>query len=237
MLRMAIVDDDNRYIEKLQSHLKRYQEENNISIQISTFSNGFELISGYEPIYDLLLLDIEMPHLNGMEVAKCIRKSDPHAVIVFITNTAQYAINGYEVNAFDYMMKPVDYTHFSIKFSAAIEVIDKEEELSIIVPIEEGSRYIKSHEIIYIEVCDHWLHIHTKDGTYKKLGSLREMDEKFSTHHFIRCSKSYLINLQYVNRIRSELLIMQGGIELKISRTKRKDVQKAFVDYYNGIRW
>jgi len=237
MLKVAIVDDDSIYIHELNAHLMRFKAEKGIEIQVTTFSSGFELISDYEPIYDILLLDIEMPHLNGMELAKSIRKSDPYAVIVFITNTAKYAINGYEVNAFDYMMKPIEYTQFAIKFSAAIEVIVKRSEYSILVPTQDGSRHIKAQEIIFIEVRDHWIFIFTKDGEFKMLGILKEMETQLSAYHFIRCNKSNLINLQHVTRMRSYSVVMQGDHELKVSRGKRKEVQNAFISYYNNMRW
>ncbi len=237
MLKIAIVDDDVKYIDEISAHIQRYQAEKGVSIHVTTFTSGFELISDYKPIYDIVLLDIEMPHLNGMDVAKSIRKADPHAVIVFITQTAKYAINGYEVNAFDYMMKPIEYTQFSIKFGAAIDVIDNREEFSLMVPLEDGRRHVKAQEILYIEVKDHWLHIITKDGELMMLGSLKEMEEKLSQSHFVRCSKSFLINLQHVTRMRTDSVMIHGNHEINMSRTKRKVVQNLFVDYYNKMRW
>jgi len=237
MLKIAIVDDDFTYLEKLYQHLTQYEKDHDVSIQVTSYSNGFEMISHFKPIYDIIFLDIEMPHLNGMEVAKEIRKSDPHAVIVFITNTAKYAINGYEVQAFDYMMKPIDYTQFAIKFSAAIDVIDRKEEVNILVPVEDGIRNIRASEIIFIEVRNHWLFFITKEDEYKMLGSLRDMNDKLKPYHFIMCNKSYLINLKHVVKMNSESVLMSGGHDLKMSRARKKEVQAAFIAYYNQMRW
>ncbi|GAB6108967.1 LytR/AlgR family response regulator transcription factor [Fusibacter bizertensis] len=237
MIKIAIVDDDFIYLEKLYQHLTQYEKDHDVAIQVTSYSNGFELISHFKPIYDIIFLDIEMPHLNGMEVAKEIRKSDPHAVIIFITNTAKYAINGYEVQAFDYMMKPIDYTQFAIKFGAAIDVMQTKEEFSILVPLEESVRNIKYSEIIFIEVRNHWLHIITKEGEYKMLGSLKEMNEKLVPYHFIMCNKSYLINLKHVLKMNSDSVLLSGNHDLKMSRAKRKEVQTAFMDYYHQMRW
>lgn len=237
MLRIAIVDDDLKYCEALLSHISRYKDEKEIDVNVVTFSSGLEFISDYEPVYDILFLDIEMPYMDGMELARSIRKSDPHAVIVFITNLAQYAINGYEVNAFDYMVKPVEYMSFSIKFQKIIEAVDKSDEFSLLIPLEDGGRHMKTNEIIFIEVVDHWLYIHTKDGEYQLLGTLKKMEEKLQEHHFIRCNKSYLINLRYVVRMRSDIVVMQGDKELTISRSRRKDVQDKFIEYYSEMKW
>lgn len=237
MIRVAIVDDDPVYVNEINSHLLRYKNEKNADIHITQFSSGFELMSEYKPVYDILLLDIEMPHLNGMELAKAIRQLDPYAVIVFITNTAKYAINGYEVNAFDYMMKPIEYTQFAIKFQAASESIVKKTDVSILVPTKDGSRHIKAQDIIYIEVRDHWIHFFTKNGEYKMLGILKEIEAKLSAHHFIKCNKSNLIHLQYVTRLRNDTVVLFDRYELNVSRSKRKEVQAAFVDYYNNMSW
>ena len=237
MIRVAIVDDDALYIKEMNSHLMQFKKEHHSEIQMTQFSSGFELMSDYKPVYDILLLDIEMPYFNGMELAKAIRLLDPYAVIVFITNTAKYAINGYEVNAFDYMMKPIDYTQFEIKFQAAVDSMVKKSEMSILVPTKDGSRHIKAQDILYIEVRDHWLHFFTKSGEYKMFGMLKEFETKLKDHHFIKCNKSNLINLQYVTRLRNDSLIVFDRDELKVSRSKRKEVQTAFIEYYNQMSW
>jgi len=237
MFKVAVLDDDHRVVQELCSHIHRYQQENKVAISVAAFTKSLELISDYEPIYDVLLLDIEMPHLNGMEVAKIIRKMDPYVVIVFITNTAKYAINGYEVSAYDYMMKPVEYTHFSIKFSSILEASKKANDLSLLVPVEDGSRHIRTSEILYIEVRDHWLNIVTKEGIFGILGSLKEMEEKLSAHDFVRCNKSYLINLQYVTRLKSDVVIINNNYQLEVARSRRKALQEAVVNYYHHVSW
>ncbi len=237
MLKIAIVDDDSVYIEALKAHIEIYQSERKLNIEINVFSSGLQLITDYEPNYDILFLDIEMPHMDGMELARSIRKSDPYVVIVFVTNMAQYAVKGYEVNAFDYMVKPIDYTHFAVKFGAAIEAVNKRENFGILIPWEDGTRQMNVQEIFFIEVRDHWLYIYSPEGEFQMLGSLKEMEEQLVDHHFIRCNKSCLINLQYVTKMRSDVVVMQSGHKLSISRARRKEVQNVFIDYYSEMRW
>jgi len=233
MLKIAIIDDEISCIQSLKSHIQCYMNENNIQIEVSEFLNGLRLIADYKPEYDIIFLDIEMPHMNGIEVAKYIRKSDPHAIIIFVTNMAQYAVEGYEVHAFDYMIKPPDYISFSAKLQSAIKALKSRKETSIIISGEEGKRHVMAGEIIYIEVKDHWLYVHTKENTYEMLGTLKEMEKQLEGCNFVRCNKSYLINLQFVTRMRPEFVILNKEIELKISRARRKEVQFAFIDYYS----
>ncbi len=234
MLKIAIIDDEISCINIFKSYIQRYQKEKDLKVEISGFLNGLMLIADYKPVYDIIFLDVEMPHMNGVEVAKYIRKSDPHAIIIFVTNMSQYAVKGYEVNAFDYIIKPMNYISMVAKLQLAIKVIKAKKEMSIIIPGEDGDRHIKAGEIIYIEVKDHWLFIHTKDNIYKLLGTLKEMEEQLEDYNFVSCYRSYLINLKYVTRMGSEFVILDNEIELKISRSKKKEVQSAFVDYYSS---
>ena len=107
MLRIAIVEDDRNYIQQLQRYLQRYSQESEQAMDISVFTDGDEITEGYRPVYDIILMDVEMSFMNGMTAAQEIRKLDPEVVIIFITNMVQYAIQGYSVGALDYVLKPV----------------------------------------------------------------------------------------------------------------------------------
>lgn len=126
MVRIAIAEDDPAYRATLEEYLDRYRRENGLEAEVTTFSDGLALTEGYRPVYDLLLLDIEMPNLDGMSAAEKIRSSDPEVVIIFITNMAQYAIKGYQVDALDYVLKPVSYAAFAFKLKKAQYDIAKE---------------------------------------------------------------------------------------------------------------
>ena len=119
MFRIGIAEDDPSFQKTISEYIERYQKEKNIDIQASFFQDGNELVFKYEPIYDVLLLDIEMPKMNGMDAAREIRKRDQRVLIIFITNMAQYAINGYEVGALDFVLKPIKYFSFSMKLEKA----------------------------------------------------------------------------------------------------------------------
>jgi Response regulator of the LytR/AlgR family len=112
-MRVAIIEDDEATRCQLVNYLQRYTRQYETEFQIQQFSDGIQLAENYRPVYDILLMDIEMAQLNGMETARRIRKFDEEVLIVFITNTAQYAIKGYEVGALDYILKPIPYFSFS----------------------------------------------------------------------------------------------------------------------------
>ena len=112
MYHIAIVEDEAEFSMQLQTFLEQYQKEETIRFKISVFHSGEELLKEYQPVYDVILLDIEMPGINGMDAAAKLRESDQEVVLMFITNIASYAIRGYEVGALDFVMKPLTYYAF-----------------------------------------------------------------------------------------------------------------------------
>ena len=121
MIRVALLDDNQEDRKILMEYLRRFRIEENIQIEIASYDSGLEFLESYGGGYDVIFLDIEMPGLDGLEVSKEIRQMDEMAGIIFITNMAQYAICGYEVNAIDFMLKPVKYPNFSEKFKKALD--------------------------------------------------------------------------------------------------------------------
>jgi DNA-binding LytR/AlgR family response regulator len=109
MIRIAIVEDDRHDREALKKCLNRYEKENQVKFTVTEFQDGEDIVTDYTASYDLIILDIEMAFLNGMKAAEKIRELDTNVIIIFITNMPQYAIQGYKVNALDYILKPISY--------------------------------------------------------------------------------------------------------------------------------
>ena len=136
MIRIATVEDDVRDRVALKNHLHRYEKENNQKFSIVEFQDGEDIITNYAAEYDLILMDIEMTFLNGMKAAEKIRELDTDVVIVFITNAPQYAIQGYKVNALDYMLKPISYFSFSETMSRALRKVKTKEKEYIAISMK-----------------------------------------------------------------------------------------------------
>ena len=192
------------------------------------------MVFKYEPIYDVLLLDIEMPKMNGMDAAREIRKRDQRVLIIFITNMAQYAINGYEVGALDFVLKPIKYFSFSMKLEKALKSVKGQESVNILLEYKDGMKKVSSDEIVYVEIRDHWRHIFTVDEEYQLLSTLKEFAAKLADYHFICCSSSFCINMKYVTDFQKDIITLNDKTELKVSRSKKKEVKQALLDYYKG---
>ena len=150
MIRIAVVEDEELYAEQLQNYISKYAEERKKQIKVTWFQDGEDIVSGYKGEYDIILLDIQMRFMDGMTAAEKIRDLDYEVVLMFITNMIQYAVRGYEVDAMDYVVKPVEYFAFSQKLDKAIGRIQKKTEVFLKVPVENGVKKLNVAEILYI---------------------------------------------------------------------------------------
>lgn len=173
-MRIAIVEDEAVYQQQLRDYLKKYQEEFSCPLQISVYDSGMSFIHSFTSQFDIILLDVAMPYIDGFETAKRIRESDSEVVILFVTSQAQHAIKGYEVDALDYILKPISYFAFSQRLKRALSRVSRKEEPYLVLNLKSETRKLKISSIYYIEVRDHNLVYHTTDGDYSAFGSLKE---------------------------------------------------------------
>lgn len=234
MLRIAVVEDDPGYIRQLQEYLGQYGRESGQSIDISVFTDGDEIVEGYRARFDIILMDVEMRFMNGMEAAREIRKMDPEVVIIFITNMAQYAIQGYAVDALDYVLKPVSYFAFSQRIDRAITRLKSRERKYITIPVRGGARKLDVAQIYYVESRDHELTFHTQTGDMVCGLTLRQVEEQLTGGHFFRGNNSYLINLEHVDGIQDGCAVVRGDL-LKLSRPRKNAFMEALANYMGEV--
>ena len=229
-IRVAIVEDEAKAAETLQGHLERYGQENGLQFRVKTFTNPVAFLDPYTADYDLVYMDIQMPLMNGMDAAHCLRDVDQKVALVFVTSLTQYAIEGYEVNAMDYIVKPFNYYDFALKLTRILERIPPHEGEDLLVSTEVGNVRLNIDSIRYIEVQGHHLIYHTSRGEYTQYGSLSKVEPQLEAHHFTRCNSCYLVNLQYVESIRGYNVTVAGET-LKISQPRKKPFTQQVEEY------
>ena len=232
-MKIAVVDDSPRDLQLIKGYVERYFKENGGDYQVRTFENGLDFLDEEKLSFDIVFLDVEMPHLNGIETARNFRKRDKMAVLVFITNMAQYAIHGYEVDAIEYMVKPVEYYNFSDKMEKALRFVKRDQEKTLLLHGQEVTARIPVSGIYYMEKERNYILFHTKEGNFRERGSMGEMEEKLAGSGFSRCITGCLVNLRYISKM-SKDAVWVGDRCLPISISQRKQFAKDFADFLGG---
>ena len=234
MIRVTIVEDDEHYVNQIREYLGRYAQEQGCEFKIQVFRDGDGITAHYRPEHDIILMDIEMPFVDGLSAARLIREQDAEAVLIFITNSAKYAIQGYAVDALDYVLKPISYFSFSQYLTRAIARIKKHNSNYFTV-MSKGNIYkLEVSSVYYVESQDHSLIFYTQNGEYSCTGKMKEIEEKLSEFSFYRCHISYLINLAYVKGFRQGFVIIQGK-EIPVSRNKKKEFFQMMMKQMNKV--
>lgn len=233
MVRIGIAEDDQDCIDQLQDYLSRYQKETGETFHVQVFRDGAQLTFDYQPVFDILLLDVEMPNMDGITAAGHIREIDQDVTILFITNMAQYAIKGYSVRARAYLLKPLNYYGFFLELQDAIASLKRKEVSALLLTTEDGMVKVPVGKVLYVESQKHYLLIHTADDAIRIRSAMKPMEDRLEGCFFARSSVSFLVNLAHVDGIHGDCVAVAGR-GLPISRQKRKDFIAALTAYLGG---
>ena len=233
MLHIAICDDNSLALDRIVRLLESYRTEKNAPISWRTFLSASELISAmHTEEYGLLLMDILMPGVSGMEAARAIRTFDSDVKIVFLTSSPDYAVEGYAVKAMDYLLKPVNRERFFALMDRLVAEEYKRSE-SIHIKTTAGAAKLLLSALSYVEVKDKLLYFHMDDGSVRtSRASLAEYEPNLlSRGNFLKVHRSYIVNLRHVAELTADSLITFGGETVPISRLLYAHVRQIYMDY------
>lgn len=233
MIRLALVEDDALYRSQLREYIDKYSAASGEKFTVTEFSDGDEIALGYKAVYDIILMDIEMKFMDGMMAAEEIRKKDTEVIIIFITNSPQYAIKGYAVDALDYVLKPVSYYAFSQRLSRAIERAARRARHYLQINAHGTAHKMDTAALYWVESCGHDLVFHTAEGALTASGSMAETETRLAQDSFFRVNKGCLVNLEHVDCMDGEDAVVHGE-RVPIARARRKAFLDALNDYING---
>ncbi|MBR1813008.1 MAG: response regulator transcription factor [Lachnospiraceae bacterium] len=233
MIKIALVDDEAQHRAALEKHLTAFFRGKD-TIQCAPFSDALDLLNCYDFSFDIIFLDIDMKHSNGMEAARRLRKMDDRVLLVFETRLAQYAVEGYLVDAVGYLIKPIDYYSLSLVMTKAYSALQKARKTAKIVVMDMDRKVlVDSTEIRYIEVLDHMLIYHTVSGDRKDWNTLNRREKELTPFSFFRCHRCFLVNLRHVTGIDpASDEVMLGEVRLPISRGKKAALLDAVMNLY-----
>lgn len=228
MINIAIVEDEKKSAETLSEYLEIYSKKNVEDISIRQYGDALAFLDDCRDGFDIVFMDIELPHMNGMDASFELRKIDKRAILIFVTNMKQFAIRGYEVNALDFIVKPINYQAFAYKMQKAVAMFKANVDFEITINQAGGIRRISIKEISYIEVSGHKLLYHTFNETITSRGSLAELEENFKIYNYLRCNSCYLVNPNHIVLVNGQTIILRNGEKLQISYPRKKKFMEEF---------
>lgn len=235
VLRVAIVENDMDTGMQMQTFVQRFARDEGLDIRVEEFDRADRFLAQYKHVYDIIFMDTDLPGLDGMEAARRLRKRDTDVVLVFVTALARHAIRGYEVDALDFVLRPLNYYAFSVKLERAIRRVSQRADEHILLKASGGIHRLEIKQIHYLETRSRMLYYHTASGVYSVRGSLRDAQAQLAQYSFAKCNQCYLVNLQHVTDVRDEYVTVAGE-DLEISRRNRKTFLDAVVAYIGGVR-
>lgn len=232
MVRVKILEDNPADQNALIKCLHQYERENGVRFSIETYDNPGRFLDEYHMDCDLAFIDIELPLFNGMDTARQLREVDPVVLLVFVTNMEQYAINGYEVDALDFVVKPINYYRFCAMMRRALRNLPDRNDKELILQTSGTIKRLRISQIYYIEIQDHLLLYYTDEGHISAWGRMSDVEAELDAYNFARCSSSHLVNLQYVKSV-TKTEVVVGNTTLPISQRRRKAFSDRVLAYLN----
>lgn len=236
---IAIVEDNYSDAEVLRKYIEQFCNEHNVSCNIDSFQSSTDFLNRFDNQYDVLFLDVELQdgESDGMEAAHIIRKNDPSVTIVFVTNLSKYAVEGYQVNASDFIVKPINYASFCFRFQNVLEKLIHQDQRAILIKTKGNYCKVLIKDIYYICIINHLCYFYgtfrpeEKEGEltcYESWMQLNAVQKEIDSERFVKCSPSYLINVDHISKLTKDSVVL-GDTVLPLSRNKKKGVIEAYL--------
>lgn len=235
-INVAVIEDADDAFLSVKTCFEQYSQNTEYTFNITRFVYSELFLENYKPCFDIVIMDVMLPGMNGMDAAASLRKFDPEVVLIFVTNMSQYALKGYEVDALDYILKPINYNSFAMKIDKALRRIDKaSEELKLSLRTVDGIRLVRVSDIYYIDILRHYITVYSCHTDISSYGVLNEIEKQLPAN-FIRCSACAIVNLKYVEGIYGDEIKLKNGKLVHIGRTRKKDLMTALAKHIVGGR-
>ncbi|WP_250675560.1 LytTR family DNA-binding domain-containing protein [Paraclostridium ghonii] len=231
MIEIVICEDEKETQLLIEDYIDNILTNVNVEYEIKKYSSGEELLEESLTDIDILLLDIQMEQINGMDTARKIREVDNKMEIIFITSLIDYVQEGYEVRAYRYLLKPIESEELRKHILTCIKDIEINKNNHILIKNKSNTYKIDSNEIKYVEVQKKDMIIHTINKNFDVRYSLEKIEKDVNLDKFVRCHKSFLVNLSYVENIKPNTLVLESGEEVPVSRYRYKDVKERFFKF------
>lgn len=240
LLNIAICDDEIQEIKKIEDYLVTFSVQSGVEFNIDKYSDGIKLLSVYNENhfkYDVVFLDVEMPKISGMKLAEKIRQlPDRNVLIIFITSYPEYMQDSFDVQAYQYLIKPLTYTLFEEKMKRLIGYLSELQTNITVISLKKGEIVLHLEDIICFETIKSLttksdLLVTTINEELAIKGKIAEMELKLKEQYFISVHRSVLVNMKYIRRFNSNMVELTNGKIVETSRRKLSEIKEAFSKY------
>lgn len=232
-MRIAICDDNKREMEEVLSLIQSFSLQKNLPFIYHLYENGFQLLDSIESgtVFDVIFLDILMPHMTGIDTARKIRKTDSTVKIIFLTSSSEFAVDSYAVGAYYYLLKPVKDNNLYAVLDKLIRSLKTQVEDSIIINEGKKIRRLLLSELVYIEIQRRTVFFHMEDGIVcESTGTLSELEQEILHFpYFVKPHRSFLVNLRHVTQITQNELVTDLKVSIPLSRGRYEEISNAFL--------
>lgn len=229
MIKIAICDNEPVMCEKLKGMISKKMEAWGEKYGITCFVSGMKLL--FSPLdFDLLFLDIQMPGIDGVNLARRLREKEFEGILIFVTILKECMLDAFEVEAMDYLCKPVDERRLEDALKRSLKRLGRKQERHLFIQTINWCRTVKLCDIYYCEVINRKILLHTKEGTIDYYGKMKDVQLK-TAPFFIRCHRSYLINPDYLVEYMGGQVRMANGEEVPVSKNYRQTLMEKMMDY------
>ncbi len=231
MLLIAVCDDIPLECADIAKQIETILKQSNADFIIKKFFGGLELIQSRES-FDIIFLDIKMPNINGMELAKQIRKQDRQSLIIFITSASEYVFDAFDVEAFQYLLKPIQTDKLKNVLEKATKKMQIDANIDfLMISANRQIQKVFLKDILYIESIGRIAKIHCNNGTLETYEQIGILEDKLSDKFFFRCHKCFLVNLNFVDAFNKTEVRLENGEKIMLAKRRYEDFQKAILSY------
>ena len=229
MIKFAICDDEPAMARELAGYLARYLEEHEVTAySVSNFSSGRALLEAADG-FDVIFLDIQMEEPDGMETARLLRGQGDHSLLVFVTVLMELVFDAFQVEAYDYLTKPLDAARFARTMDRVLQTLEQRTAASLVIQQGSGCEVVPLSDVVYCEVLGRKVYLHKKDGTVTGYYDRLEQLERRVDGRFFRCHRSYLVNLDHVRGCQAGQVLLSQGERIPVSRLRERDLTGALL--------